>query len=318
MQARSRTLPRLVPEIVGFGSFFRGKPRPKDVDLFVRCVGRPLRPDFARFAELLKAIRLVPSYQEQFQTPKEAMDAEYRRQDAPRLPGFDDGEVERGRFCEWLESYSWNMMYPDNMGEQVGIYFPEGYTKRMVKRRLPNINVVQFISADDEEPLAGLRSGFRVSLWTAEKAGHGRQPGGGSCARAGHGKTRFATFDRLKFNSSITAEVALLRAEIDLMFRIIRPQSPPEATWVWHKQWSHDHAELCDAQQLHREKGMRPRVTFLLEERAKPVPAEYYALTHSAGDDRWLRKTLRTNTTRWTYWRSAGVTGLLPVGKRLD
>ena len=277
--ASARSLPMDVVEIVGFGSFFRGKPRPKDMDLFIRCVARPVRPDFERFAGLLKTIRKEPTYQERFNTPKEAMDFEYRRQNAPRLPGFDDGELERGRFCDWLDGYSWNMMYPDNLWEQVGIDFPEGYTKRMIKRRLPNLNIVEFVSAGDTEPLVGLRSGFRVSLWTTEK----RDTVANLTAALAPERIMENTLRDLRSFEvqlpAIKAEIVLLRAEIDLMFRIIRPQSPAQPKWIWHNEWSRDHPELRDAQRLHRNKESVAE-EFIKEGWKMPVPTEYFTLTH--------------------------------------
>ena len=69
----------------------------------------------------------------------------------------------------WIDGYSWNMLNPDTMQKEFAITSPEDYTKRMVKRRLPNLNIIRILNADDTKPQPiGLRCGFTVSLWSEE------------------------------------------------------------------------------------------------------------------------------------------------------
>jgi len=277
--ASDHELPFDVVEILGFGSFFRGKDRPKDVDLFLRCERQPLRPDFERFIALLRKVRYDPEFQGAYETPKDAMRVLYERTDAPRLPGFNDGELEQQRFCGWLDGYSWNMLYPQTINEQAGMNLPDEFAKRLVKRRVPNLNVVSFVNHDDPAPMSALRCGFTVPVWSKDRPD------------VSTNLVELLSPDRLTQNTlqelryfevqfpAVKAELKLLEAEIELLFRIAFPQSPPRRTWEWHEEWVKDREELRDLKKV-RDKARRAADRFDDEEWGSSIPTPYMALAH--------------------------------------
>jgi hypothetical protein len=274
-----RTLPLDVIEIYGFGSFFRGKPRPQDVDLYLRCDRRPLREDFERFLTLAHKLRFTPTFQKQFATPQEAMHSVYRRHDGPSLPGMEDEEFERGRFCEWLEGFSWNMLHPQTIVDELKVDAPEEYAKRLIKRRLPNLNIVTFGNATDSPSDEGLSCGFVVSVWSRE-----RRDVAANLAELFSPETLQENTHRelRNFEVQLTvlkSQLKLLRAEIDLLFQILRPQDPPQPAGDWHEQWSKDRPELRAPRRAHRQKE-KASLQFDDLKWTAPIPAEYRALTH--------------------------------------
>jgi hypothetical protein len=265
----SPLFPLDVVEVHGFGSFFRGKSRPKDVDLFIRCHRRPVREDFARFLELVHVLRFGAGYEHRFATPREAMHATYCRHAGPSLPGMEDEEFERGKFCEWLDGYSWNMLHPKTISDEVRVDAPEDYARRLIKRRLPNLNVLAFGSADEPVTDEGLCCGFVVSLWSPER----RDVAANLQELLRPERLMENTLRELRcFEMQlglVNAQAELLRAEIDLLFRILFPHDPPQAGWSWHEEWSKDRPELQKpkrilnqrdraANQFHQEKWMAP------------------------------------------------------------
>jgi len=277
--ASERELPFDVVEILGFGSFFRGKERPKDVDLFLRCERQPLRTDFVRFIGLLRKVRYDPEYQGAYETPKEAMRVLYERSDAPRLPGFNDGELEQQRFCEWLDGYSWNMLYPQTIHEQAGMNLPDDFAKRLVRRRVPNLNVVSFVNHDDPAPMSALRCGFTVSVWSKDRL----EVSTNLAELLSPERLTQNTLQELRYFEvqfpAVQAELKLLEAEIELLFRIAFPQSPPQRTWEWHEEWVKDREELRDLKKV-RDKARRAADRFDNEDWGSPISPPYMALTH--------------------------------------
>lgn len=275
--AESGELPLDLVEIRGFGSFFRGKPRPKDVDLVVRCHRRPHRPDFARFLELLKKIRFDQTYEDQYATPKEALDAAYRQSDRPRLPGFDDSDVELRRFREWLNDHTWNMVHAKTISDDSRINSSEEYAKRMVKRRFPNLNIMDFLNATDSRDC--IRHGFTVQVWSRER----------SDVRAN--LAELLSEDRLTENTLqelryfeqqlpvVQAEAELLRTEIGFLLLIARPESLAKGTYEWLEGWEKDREELKDLNERVRQATAAAH-RFDDAERGSPIPEAYYALGH--------------------------------------
>lgn len=276
--AASSELPLDLVEIRGFGSFFRGKPRPKDVDLIVRCHRRPHRPDFARFLELLKKIRFDQTYEDQYAKPQEAIDAVYQQSDQPRLPGFDDSEVERRRFCEWLHGHTWNMLHARTFSDDSRINSSEDYAKRMVKRRFPNLNIMEFANANDTSR-DGIRHGFTVQVWSRER------PDVRATIADLLSEDRLIenTLQELRYFEKqlpvVQAEAALLRAEIGLLLLIARPESPAKSTYDWLEGWEKDREELKNLNERVRQATAEAH-RFDDTERGSPVPAEYYSLGH--------------------------------------
>ena len=167
--ASQRLLPVDAIEIIGFGSFFRGKPNPKDVDLLIRHT-RSNSQDFTRFQQLLDIVRRDMKYRERFDTPLAALLDRFNREPATLLPGCEDLLVEeRSLFGRWIEGISWNMLSPGTIAGQVALEGPVYFTERLVKRHLPNMNIAFFLGPDEEWNEMGLRSTFVVPIWSRQQ-----------------------------------------------------------------------------------------------------------------------------------------------------
>jgi hypothetical protein len=75
-------------------------------------------------------------------------------------------EAERRLFGKWIEGYSWNMLHPDTIADQVNVHSPEGYARRLIKRNLTNLNVLQFFGPHDSPAGVGLRTHATVLVWS--------------------------------------------------------------------------------------------------------------------------------------------------------
>jgi len=191
------------------------------------------------------------------------------------------------------------MLFPQNIAEHAGINWPEGYTIRMVKRCLPNINVLRYFDATDKAPRAGLRCGFTVSIWSTDAKDMATNLAD-AMTPEGLKENTLRELRCFEFQlPPIKAQVELLRAEIDLLLRILRPASPPVDFLTWHRDWAQDRPELRDAQ-----KRLQQRETALKkfndEDWGNPVPAEYGALSHvkALAMTENLRKTIATTRDR--------------------
>lgn len=279
--ASTGELPLDVLEIRGFGSFFRGTASPKDVDLFIRCHLHPPRPDFERFLKLLKTIRFDSDHDERFSTPKEALLFEHESTDTPWLPGIDNGEIERRRFGEWLEGYSWNMLNPQTIQQELSVESPVDYMKRMVKRRLPKLSIVQFLGPQDTaERGLGIRCGFTVSIWSKERPDMRANL---EALLSEQAVTENTLRDLAYFEAQIPmmhAKVALMRAEVDQLLVTGREPKPVEPHWKWLEAWSEKQDSLRDAKE-HLQHAEKVAHRFDDEEwgTAEP-PAEFTALSH--------------------------------------
>lgn len=166
-EARDRRLPVEVVEIIGFGSFFRGKERPKDVDLLIRCT-REFSRAFAAFRTILETVARDPRNQIEFDRPLPAFLDEYDKRHAGMLSGLDLGDDERDLFASWLEAYSWPMLFPKSVAEACGWDDPFGFTRRLLRRTLPNLNVAYYIYPETTPEQIGLRAGFTEMIWSRE------------------------------------------------------------------------------------------------------------------------------------------------------
>lgn len=106
--AEREELPFDVIQILSFGSFFRGKESPTDVDPVLRVACHPAR--FTLFHELIEKLRLTPHYEEAFATPREALlHVCATEASATKWPAR-----QRERFTtmhsHWLDGYTWNML----------------------------------------------------------------------------------------------------------------------------------------------------------------------------------------------------------------
>src|SRR5580698_4815523 len=151
--ASNRGLPLDVFEIRGFGSFFRGKPNAKDVDLFMRCQRHPHRHDFTRFLEAVDRIHDDHALERTFTRPSAALRSFFEsRNESNAIASVSD--TERQSFLRWLEPFSWNMLRPQTMVGQIGIKNPDVFAQQAIRYHLPNLNVVEIVNPE----YAGARS----------------------------------------------------------------------------------------------------------------------------------------------------------------
>jgi predicted nucleotidyltransferase len=163
-----RRLPVEVIEILGFGSLLRGKTQPKDVDLLIRCT-REYGRAFASFRNILEPLCRDVRYRYDFDRPLAAFLDEYDRRHADMLPGLVPVDEERALFSQWLEPYSWHMLFPKSFGALYGWDDPFGFTRRLLRRTLPNLNVIYYIYPDTTPEQIGLRAGFTEVIWSREQ-----------------------------------------------------------------------------------------------------------------------------------------------------
>jgi hypothetical protein len=160
-------LPFDVLQMLGFGSFFRGKESPQDVDLVLRVDRRPAR--FILFRELIEKLRFTPHYEEAFATPREAL----LHVCATETSAITWPATQRERFTmvysQWLEGYTWNMLHPKTDANYYALMSPDHFARRLITRRFPKVNVVEILDegADPHVPLH-IFHGFEVSIWTKD------------------------------------------------------------------------------------------------------------------------------------------------------
>ena len=160
-------LPFNVVQILGFGSFFRGKESPKDVDLVLRVDRRPER--FALFCELVKKVRFTSDYEKAFPSPCQAM----LHESTSEVPAskWPVGQRERltSLYSQWLEAYTWNMLHPHNDADHFALIGPDNFARRLIRRRFPKLNIIEILdeAAEPHIPLH-IFHGFEVTVWTKE------------------------------------------------------------------------------------------------------------------------------------------------------
>ena len=162
--ANSRKLPVEVLEILGFGSFFRAKENPKDVDLLIRCT-RENQP-FSLFRQILEHICREVQYQHDFDRPLEAWLTVFDSKHRDMLPGVVSLDEERALFADWLAPYSWPMLFPKAVEDLPAWDDPIGFTRRLVRRTLPNLNIAYYIYPETTPDQIGLRAGFTELVWS--------------------------------------------------------------------------------------------------------------------------------------------------------
>lgn len=242
--ANSNELPVRPVEIRGFGSFFRGKPNPHDVDLLIKADTRIHLPEFDSFIKFLEAIRYDDNLDPQFATPHDAI-AELVSNGDPRTKIIEGCDIERLK--RWVAPYSWNMLRPQTMAAESAFDSPRGYTKRLIKSALPNINVLEFMMPDEGDKLLGLRCGFTVSVWSTERpdtAANLKE------LMTDESMRKNAFLERAYFVNQIphiAASVNLHEAEITLLKKIPTQQLGSKDRWIWFDAFSKDHPDLNEA-----------------------------------------------------------------------
>jgi hypothetical protein len=245
--ATNRLLPIDATQIIGFGSFFRGKPQPKDVDIVIQHTKND-SADFKRFRRMLHAVRRDMKRRETFDTPQAALLDLFDEQREPMLPNCTDLMTEeRAVFASWCEGISWNMLHPQTIAGQVEVEGPEFYAKRFIRRRLPNVNVVLFLGPAQTFEKTGLRTEVSVSIWSREQRNiHANLEWVLSPTHLQNRTVEeLANFDRQVFRLNTLLD--MFRLALSLLFETPRSERPLEPQ-NWLKVWCERHkSKVVDA-----------------------------------------------------------------------
>jgi len=158
-------LPMQVTEVFGFGSFFRGKPGPGDVDLVIRCSNDTA--DFQLFSDLLHEATYGEG-PESFPTPRDALLSVLDRRCGGCLPGMTDIARLRCLFERWIKGFSWAMLC-DRLSRYGSLPMSTDIATALMKRHLPGLNVAKWLGSKDTIEHCGLRTGFSVLVWSQDK-----------------------------------------------------------------------------------------------------------------------------------------------------
>jgi hypothetical protein len=160
-------LPVQVTEVYGFGSFFRGKAQPRDVDLVLRCLLEDTA-DFQLFSTLLDKAT-YGGFSSDFSTPQAALLHVFDQHYSSLLPGVINVTAQRRLFEEWIEGYTWGMLFDTTFHRQLTLRSATEIARRLIKRHLPNLNVPMWLSPDRPIDKCGLNAGFAILVWSREK-----------------------------------------------------------------------------------------------------------------------------------------------------
>ena len=235
-------LPLTIFEITGFGSFFRGKPRPRDVDLIVRIQHSERLPEFDKFVEVLKSFRNDLDLEDQHQTPHAALVQMISARDK-RIADIPENNLRK--YLNWIESHSWNMLRPQTMHGQSALESPTDYAKRMIKKRLPNLNIFAFCNRDDTDSRPSwLRCGFTVCIWSHKRPNTKENLVNLlSEASMRDNLARELAYFEVQL-PKLRAHVQLIETEIKLLLKIPRRRKTPNTPWKWFEEWSKNHNDL--------------------------------------------------------------------------
>lgn len=159
-------LPLQVTEVYGFGSFFRGKPNPRDVDLVFRRADDTA--EFRLFSKLLHKA----TYDEgprKFPTPQAALLSVVDRRCSGCLPGMDDTKRLRCLFGQWISGYSWAMLCA-RLSRYGSLPTSVDITERLVKRHFRGLSVATWLGSKETIKNSALRAGFSVLVWSREQS----------------------------------------------------------------------------------------------------------------------------------------------------
>lgn len=202
---------------------------------------------------------------------------------------------------------------PDVLGgktacRQEALESPMEYTKRLIKRSFPDINIAKMLPPHERSPLhAGMRCGFTVSVWSEQRP------------RVVKNLRQLFSREMLLFNNSremsyfdaqlpsAKARVAFLRYQIDTLLKTPRTRKAVAAP----QQWLY---ELCDKRPEGREAKQRLKQAacaankFDSEEWGKPVlsPSDKCRAVREtgAGITAWILCALRASVFQYLGKRS--------------
>jgi hypothetical protein len=138
-------LPVAPVRVIGFGSFFRRKIAPKDVDLILEC-----EIDHSSTEEFLELIRRMEW--DQNSAPYECL--------APLICSHDS----RDKYECWARLYTWNQLSPQSIVDQVELGSPVQITKKML-RGIPGIKLME-VKRPGHESL--LSTEVTHVIWTSD------------------------------------------------------------------------------------------------------------------------------------------------------
>ena len=154
-----------ITEVYGFGSFFRGKPGPGDVDLVIRRSDDTA--EFRLFSDVLHEAAYGEG-PESFSTLGDALLSVFDRRCCGCLPGRTEITKLRCLFEQWIKGYSWAMLC-DRLSRYGSLPTSRDIATRLMKRHLPGLNVAEWLDSKETIEHCGLRTGFSVLVWSQEK-----------------------------------------------------------------------------------------------------------------------------------------------------
>ncbi|QDT24353.1 hypothetical protein [Gimesia chilikensis] len=286
--ANTGELPYHPLEILGFGSFFRGKRNPNDIDLIFRIPKEHL-PEFDEFVQLLYEIRNDWDLEERNANPHDAL-VELRTNEDQRVANFSDSVFRK--YLNWIKPYSWNMLRPNDIHQHNEIASPYAYSKRMIKMNLPKLNVVSYLSPEEEKMKRdGLRCGFVVSIWSKDSpdtVSNLKRLLSEECVVQNLAR-ELAYFDVQI--SEVSAYKQLLEAEIELLLKIPRRRKAKNGS-IWFDEYSESHANLVVVHQGYNS-AKEASKRFDEEQWGKEIDIKIRSVAESAKTADQSRKTLK-------------------------
>ena len=285
--ANTGELPCHPLEILGFGSFFRGKRNPNDIDLIFRIPKEHL-PEFDEFVQLLREIRNDWDLKGRNDKPHDAL-IELRINEDQRVANFSD-DVFR-KFLNWIESYSWNMLRPKDIQQKFEILSPRRYGERMIQKHLPKLKVADYLYPEDERfHSSGLRCGFIVSVWSKDSpdtVSNLKRLLSVECVV--QNLARELAYFEIQI-SEVSAYKELLEAEIELLLKIPRRRKAKNSS-IWFDQYSVSHTDLVNVHQDYNS-AKEASKRYEEEQRGKEVDVKITTVTESAKTADQSRMTL--------------------------
>lgn len=149
--------PLFIKEVWGFGSFFRLKDKPRDIDLVLKSSG--INPIYKRFEDIFKKSLSKTS---EYNLPKDAF------LDTAKLElTKKDFEEHSSLFVSWIEHYTWNMIFGGILSIPEMVVNESDITKRVLIKELKGIQIFQIISHD--KSLDSLRAENINLIWSDTK-----------------------------------------------------------------------------------------------------------------------------------------------------
>ena len=159
-------LPVEIMAVYGFGSFFRGKAKPADMDLVIRCSGDTA--DFRLFSELLRKATFDRGA-DRFLTPCDALLSAFDQHCVRFEPAIADSTALRQLFAQWIGGYSWAKIYAVLSRYGSLLLGSREIVKRLLRRCLPGLNTPVWLGPKEPVEQSGLYAGFTVLVWSRER-----------------------------------------------------------------------------------------------------------------------------------------------------